>query len=1006
MKLSKSFRAIRWVISVLGLTASGHGFAQYTSDIDIYSNAGTGSRSNVLFMLDSSANWNASLKHTCVYVDTKAEPSKGQTKGGMEQCALYNLIYSLQPNADGSAPFNIGFMAFNETNVNTGARAIKALTPLTSDGKKALLDFIKTLDQNQSPSPTSYALAMHEAFLYFSQATPFSGQRAGTLPYDTAAFSTSGKYALPFGSDCGKNYLIIIANGPPQGDQVANDTMKSMLAALGGSTTPITYTSGKVDPKDAATWVDEYARFINGIDRKTGTTGAVATTHAIAVTGASSDKDTYPEIFKGIATIGGGVYKQASDAQTLEIALGEVFSQLQAVDSVFASASLPVSVNSRGTYLNQVFMGMFRPDGDAKPRWRGNLKQYQFSYDVTTDSISLADSGGKPAISSATGFISPTAVSYWTQDSTFWANQFSNASDRPDGEIVEKGGAAQMIRVKYATDQKDRRLYTCVGCTTTTNLASTSTSAFTTANSSAFTSISSDTTERNLIINWVRGTDNAGDEKGPGGTTTIRPSVHGDVLHSRPAVVNYGTEESPNIVVFYGANDGLLRAMNGNQTGTGAGEELWGFIPEEHFSKLKRLRDNSPEVRVSTTTVSAGATNPPLLKDYFVDGPISIYQKIKADGSIDKVYLYAAMRRGGRFLYAFDVTSPSSPKFMWKKSSTDTGFGVLGQTWSEPRVTKVKGHPNPVLVMGAGYDAAAEDLATPGATTMGNAVLVLDAFSGAKVAQFNTSRSVAADVSLADSDYDGYVDRAYAVDLGGNIYRIDFETGTSSAVANWGIYKLAALKGDGTRKFFYAPDVVLTKTFTAVQAGSGDREKPLLTSTSDAFFTVFDDRTQKGTPESFTTLVPSDLGQVGSTASMVKGCYIPMSTAGEKIVNAPLSFRGITYFGTNRPTLPEAGVCKANLGEAKTYAAPNFCRAPTSDVLKGGGLPPSPVMGFVTVSYTQNIGGEEKVITKQKEFLIGAPNAKHSAIEAGKTTTSLKVPRKRRYWYQENKPRQ
>lgn len=1004
MKHLHSLGVARWILVALCLTASGHGFAQYTSDIDIYSNAGTGSRSNVLFVLDSSANWNANLKHTCVYKDTKTEPSKGQTKGGMEQCALYNLIDSLQPNTDGSAPFNIGIMVFNETNVDTGARVIKALTPLTQDGKTSLKNFIKTLDQNQSPAPTSYALAMHEAFLYFSQRAPFSGRRAGTLPYDPTAFSTSGNYALPYGSDCGKNYIIVIANGPPQGDQVSNDVMKSMLSALGGSTAPITYTSGTVDPKDAANWTDEYARFINGISRTASATGALATTHAIAVTGASSDKATYPEIFNGIANIGGGIYKQASDATTLEIALGEIFSQLQAVDSVFASASLPVSVNSRGTYLNQVFMGMFRPDGDARPRWRGNLKQYKFAYDVTTDSISLADSGGNPAISSASGFLSPTAVSYWTQASTFWVNEFTNSSDRPDGEVVEKGGAAQMIRVKYAADQKDRRLYTCVGCTTTTDLTAT-TSAFSTANSSTLTGISANTTERNLIINWVRGADNAGDEKGPGGTTTIRPSVHGDVLHSRPAVVNYGTEAAPQIVVFYGANDGLLRAVNGNQSGTGAGEELWGFIPEEHFSKLKRLRDNSPEVRVSTTTIPTGATNPPQLKDYFVDGPISVYQKIKADGSIDKVYLYATMRRGGRFLYALDVTNPSTPKFMWKKSNADAGFSVLGQTWSEPRVAKVKGHTNPVLIMGAGYDAAAEDLATPGATTMGNAVLVLDAFTGAKVAQFNTSRSVAADVSLVDSDYDGFVDRAYAVDLGGNIYRIDFENATSSAVADWGIYTLATLKGDGTRKFFYAPDVVLTKTFTAVQAGSGDREKPLLATTSDAFFTVFDDRTLKGTPASFTPLVPGNLGQVGSTDNMMNGCYIPMSTAGEKIVNAPLSFRGITYFGSNRPTPPETGICKANLGEAKTYAAPNFCRPATSDVLKGGGLPPSPVMGFVTVSYTQNIDGVEKIITKQKEFLIGAPNAKHSAIEAGKTTTSLKVPRKRRYWYQENKPR-
>ena len=384
MSHNQLFKMRRWAALALGFTLSSPAFSQYTSDIDVYTSAGTGSVSNVLFILDSSANWNASLKHTCVYSDDSSSPSKGQTKGGMEQCALYNVIDSLKPNADGTAPYNIGFMVFNETNVDTGARVIKALTPLTETGKKDLKDFIKTLDQNQSPAPTSYALAMHEATLYFSQSTPFSGQRTGVLPYDGNAF-TGGQYTLPAGSDCGKNYVIMIANGPPQGDQIKNDVMQTMLAALGGSTVPITYPVGAVDPKDAANWTDEYARFLNGIDRKNTATSASATTYAIAVTGASSDKATYPNIFDGIANAGGGDFYEAKDATSLTIALGKIFSHLQAVDSVFSSASLPVSVNSRGTYLNQVFMGMFRPDGESNPRWRGNLKQYQFKYNPITD---------------------------------------------------------------------------------------------------------------------------------------------------------------------------------------------------------------------------------------------------------------------------------------------------------------------------------------------------------------------------------------------------------------------------------------------------------------------------------------------------------------------------------------------------------------------------------------------------------------------------------------------
>jgi len=158
----------------------------------------------------------------------------------------------------------------------------------------------------------------------------------------------------------------------------------------------------------------------------------------------------------------------------------------------------------------------------------------------------------------------------------------------------------------------------------------------------------------------VRGTDNAGDELGPTTTpvTTVRASIHGDVLHSRPAVVNYGG--STGVVVFYGANDGMLHAINGNSTGTGAGQELWSFVPEEMFSKLNRLRINTPEVRLPSTP----AASPARPRDYFIDGPIGVYQRFAADGTVSQAIIFVGMRRGGRLLYAFDVTDPAAPRLL------------------------------------------------------------------------------------------------------------------------------------------------------------------------------------------------------------------------------------------------------------------------------------------------------------------------------------------------------
>ncbi len=150
------------------------------------------------------------------------------------------------------------------------------------------------------------------------------------------------------------------------------------------------------------------------------------------------------------------------------------------------------------------------------------------------------------------------------------------------------------------------------------------------------------------LIDWARGTDNLGNESGPGGTTTIRPTVHGDVLHSRPVALNYGGSP-PRVVVFYGSNDGMLRAVEGKQTGTGAGNELWAFVAPETLGKLNRLRDEAPKLIIPSNPAGS-ATN----KDYFLDGPIGAYQ----EGAT--AIIYVAARRGGNFIYAIDVSNPDA----------------------------------------------------------------------------------------------------------------------------------------------------------------------------------------------------------------------------------------------------------------------------------------------------------------------------------------------------------
>jgi type IV pilus assembly protein PilY1 len=992
-------------LSLCGALSTLPAEAQYTSDIDIYSGIPSDlDLPNVLVLVDNTANWSSAFTQ--------------------EMAALKTTFDSLPADR-----FRVGIMLFSESgnpNSNIEGGYVRAgIRTLSADYQTKLDALISSFDVNNDKSNKGMAgIAMSEAYAYFNGGTPYSGTQKLKADYtgntngtnaSKAVYAlgnnplssfTGNKYNNSFISNCAPNYLIYVSNGPASDDNnnttIASDKLTAAYNALGMTRPADLVISPNGQQSNQA---DEWARFMKDSPRR------ISTYSVDVVSSNTGQTDAWSALLKSAAVASGGDYfkvdatnNRTNVGAAIQAAMAKIFNQIQAVNTVFASASLPVSVNARGTYLNQVFMGMFRPDGSGKPRWRGNLKQYKFGYDPTTDSLSLVDINGDSAISGTTGFLSTTANSYWSHNSSYWVNQPAgtppSASDAPDGEVVEKGGVGQGIRETYATSQDGRNVFTCIGCDQNTNLATSTNTQVTTTNTLVSSSLLGTTdTDRPDLIRWFRGADNTGTEKGPGGTVTVRPSVHGDVLHSRPAVLNFGG--STGVVVFYGSNDGLLRAVDGNQSGTTAGQELWGFIPQEHLAQIKRLRDNSPIVRLSTTTMPLTSTSDdPVPRGYFVDGPIGVYQKIDSTGITTRAIIYVGMRRGGRLLYALDVSNPRQPKFLWKK--TGDSLSILGQTWSEPRVAKVKGYSNPVIVMGAGYDNAAEDVSPPATnTSMGNAVLVLDAFDGSVLRTFSTTRSVAADISLIDSDYDGLVDRGYAVDVAGNVYRIDFENGTKTGTSDWGMYKLAALGTTATRKFFYPPDAVVTRSFTALMLATGDREKPLATTSADRFFTLYDTRTTKGTPDTAPTPVKdTDLGLVGSGAAMDKGCYIALDTAGEKAVNAPVTAAGITYFSTNKPIAESTNSCKSNLGEARVYSAPLFCQAATSQKLIGGGLPPSPVLGVVTVSYTSQ--STNQTVSKDVPFIIGAPNAKASGIEGSKVKPTITPTRKRKYWYLEN----
>lgn len=1006
-------------------------------DIDIYANPATsGSAPNMLVVIDNSANFSASATNSCKYADDNTSPGLGGSAAGIEQCAIYNAIYAL-PTPGGRGVVNIGFMGFNENQfkdtfgcgtTGNGGCLFWPIAEMTAENKAAVLQWIRSWQtsgnsrNNLKTNGDQTASAMQEAWAYLKGQVGLSGRNyAGIAPpascqnsfvvYLANAFGTSG---TP-GDTGNASPSDALSNAPG-----VTAALKQAIALSTTKTYGVLQGNGTYSPNcgklktnyrhhdGSGNWADEWARYMYQ--------KASITTYTIGMLGASCVAD-YPALLESMANHGKGQYFPANSYEGLRDAFAKILNEVQAVNSQFSSSSLPVSVNMQGTFLNQIYMGMFRPRADGGPRWPGNLKQYQFLNDKAAGVLRLADANNSPAISSAgTGFISPNAVSFWTvrddttapdQNGGFWQNEKQGASegyDSPDGEIVEKGGAAQRLRLDHlfadytaepGSTSNPRRMYTyCPGANgpAATDCVSSLTDA-----ANAFSTASENTYVTALgatLINWMRGQDNhVGDEAGPGHEVTVRPSIHGDVLHSRPRVVSYGTDnDSEKVVVYYGTNDGVFRAINGNKTGdidgVKPGGELWSLVLPEFFAKLNRLRENSPIVQFATT--NAALNGQP--KDYFVDGPTGMYQQLGPNGTVTAVYIYLTMRRGGRFIYALNVTDPSNPKVAWRKSYQDSGMSELGQTWSEPRLALVAGYRDgtgrkkPVIIFGAGYSPG-QDSEPPVADTYGRGIFVLDAVDGSLVWSAGPTASaitqvsgmdyaISGDIGLLDRDRDGVVDRMYAADLGGNVWRVDLEPTAGNTPDKWKVSKLAALgcsnetgvcpSGTTPRKFLFQPSAVSIgvtgqpNSYDAVLVASGDREHPLKPSVAapqaaynvpNRFYMLKDSATTKDAG-TLTAIKESNLFDATVAAydkTGNRGFYIRLNT-GEQAVNAPHTIAGVTHFGTNQPTTGGDNACESDLGTARTRSVNIFTGAHASTVLDGGGLPPTAVSGVVEVN--------------------------------------------------------
>jgi len=262
-----------------------------------------------------------------------------------------------------------------------------------------------------------------------------------------------------------------------------------------------------------------------------------------------------------------------------------------------------------------------------------------------------------------------------------------------------------------------------------------------------------------------------------GGNLRNRNSIMGDIVSSSPVYV------ADTQSLYVGANDGMLHAINATN-----GQELFSFIPNGiNWSNLSTL------------------SRPDYSHRYFVDGPIVVSTRTQTPA---QNILVGALGKGGKGLYALDVTSPTTfatTNFKWEKTADDNPL-----TLADNNIGLIQGKP---IIARLNNGVTALIVSNGINSTNGRAVLLIyNLDTGALIREIDTGVGSAVQ-DHADSnglsppvgwnqDGNSTLDFIYAGDMLGNAWKFDL---TATNPATWGVANsgnpiFAATGPDGTTR--------------------------------------------------------------------------------------------------------------------------------------------------------------------------------------------------------------
>ncbi|KXU39412.1 hypothetical protein AXE65_08585 [Ventosimonas gracilis] len=823
---------------------------------------------------------------------------------------LKNTMKSLLNDING---VNIGLMTLNGINQSLPVSDIDK-----GQQRRTAIDLINAMQPNGG---TPIARALYNAARYFNG---FPGK------HDSG--NALGKnVASPITSHCQPSHFVLLTDGQANG--YSNADKNNIENLMGARTCPTTNgdSAGEACSIKLVKWLhdEDQSPLANDMGIQN------VFTHTIgfalnALGGAQGQK--VRNYLQDLANNGNGLHRTADKADELLDAFKAIIKQATEIKNTsFVNPSPAGGDYQSDEHKKQIYYPMFQPI--EHDRWPGNLKRYGLR--VNGNNLVEIDNS-KPPIDAkdVDGQFKSNARSWWNDDVI-------------DGNDVSKGGAAWKLPAP-----NERHLWVGFNDYSRAPFPTAQTNGNTiqlTPNNSPIIDKLNNNSEHKELLRYIRGFADDG--------KTARRAL-GDPLHSAPTLFSYECKgdfntttgkcvesadtENTSQMAIIGTNEGFVQMFD-----TATGIEQFAFMPEELLKNIKPLYQDS-------TTGSRAHI-------YGMDNTVTVWvDNLNANGTFEKkakkVYAYATMRRGGKSVYALDITDRNNPTLKWKISAGDSGFERLGQTWSQPVKTKINidGKITDVLIFGGGYDEQQDTPENYRTASQGSDIYIVNAETGeklwsasndAKITEMKYSipgnvRVLSLD-SSGKSRADGLATQFFVGDVGGQIWRffinngnpldtlvIGGGTGNNGLLANFG--GTPGNHDANARRFYHGADVAAEtsggKSTLFVNIGSGYRAHPLDTKVHDHMYSLHVDLTDNGK-----TLTEADLSRQtdgkfnGSKTTdeiingQKSGWLVELQGLGEKIISTPKTISGRLFVNTYMPPRASNDPCAGGKSENSTY---------------------------------------------------------------------------------------